>query len=486
MAKKVFRNILAFCSEYKSVIQKIFVVLITGISPYFYQWGVFQDHPFLCSIAGLCVVVAFFLLLYMLTHGKFNFNNDNFCYYTITSRLPSIYKKYTGENWTVKDPINESTLWDSNRCSILPKNSQLKNSQKYNELYRTLVGEKLEGFTSLEEVFQNVDFLTAEHYFYYLLYKKFRENRNDLCAQFSGTERDIAEHDPYYKTKMDSLQEEPVKKSLEKYGNCNITDLSTLLIHGVGANTSDLSQEGAHSDVVNEPHIKPNESDDVNKYVEKLEEKRQKGGKVKVDILTDNCGLELLSDIELAVFLLKNGLSDSVVFHVRVLPQYVSDVTKNMFVDDFEQLLGRLEDMKSEGMDDFGLLADVRKYMKGEQICVKEDLFWNLPTYYYKHKAIFTEIIGTSDLVIVKGDLNYRKLVGDKDYYSLFWFRYRVRKIGYPVLALRAIKSSLVDVGSSLKKRKTRRNIIHNINGLNGDYGVIRFYDGSNSDGGRE
>lgn len=466
--KKGIRGFWAFCIEHK-VFQKGIVLSMSFVYPYVCNWGVVRDHPFLSWAAFLCLLGLFFLLLYVFTDRKFNFYNDNFCYYTVTSRLPSIYKKYTNRDWNINAPIYGSTLWSENKTGILP--DDYPDGQVYVDLYNELVGNKLEGYTSIENVLRNVDFLTAEHYFYYVLYKEHRRAQK----QNEGTPM---AYDPYYKTKTDALQEKRVKKSLECYGRCCGNDLDTLLAHCVGANTSDLSQEGAHANLV-EPNIYPDESADVVKYLENLKKERGEGRRIKVDVLTDNCGLELLSDIELAVFLLTHGLSDSVVFHVRVLPQYVSDVTKNKYVDDFEQLLCKLQTMVSRGMKDYHLLENVRNFLEDGRIRVETNLFWNLPTYYHKHKKLFAGIIGGSDLVIVKGDLNYRKLVGDKNYHSLCWLRRRARELGYPVLALRAVKSSLVDVGFVMPNSWKKRNkIIHNINGLNGDYGIIRFCDG--------
>lgn len=460
MGKKI-RNFWTFCIGHK-VFQKGIVLSMSFVYPYICDIDIVRANPFLSWIAFLCLLILSLCMLYIITDCKFNFYNDNFCYYTVTSRLPSIYEKYTNKDWAVNAQICDLSLWRENKASLLPDDGQA-----YTDLYEELVYNKLNSFRNIEQAFQNVDFLTAEHYFYYVLYKDFRTDQK-------GQEK--KNYDPYYQTKIDAFQIDRVKDSLNFYGDCNSTDLDTLLGRCVGANTSDLSQEGAHANL-RKPNIYPDESCNAVKYLNELKNKRSKERKIKVDILTDNCGLELLSDIELAVFMLKYGLSDFVVFHTRVLPQYVSDVTKNEIVDDFKQLLCELETMVSkQGVNDHGLLEDVQNYINTKQISIKTSLFWNLPTYYYKHKKQFADIIGKSDLVIVKGDLNYRKLVGDRNYRSCCWLRRRARKLGYPVLALRAIKSSLVDVGFLLPTYWKKRNeIMHNINGLNGDYGMIRF-----------
>ncbi len=511
---KSIRNFWAFCIGHK-VFQKGIVLLMSFVYPYICNFCVVRANPFLSWIAFLCLLILSFWVLYFIMNSKFNFYNDNFCYYTVTSRLPSIYKKYTNKDWDVNEPIITG-LWGENKLCILPNNPQDVQgvqdvSDPLESIYDKLVEERLSKYDNFKEGVRNVDFLTVEHYFYYVLYSKFRSQQpnQELCpAHF-----DPYHFDPYHQTKMDALEDalKPdvktpkdkrslIQKSIDLYWNCcGNSNLTTLLLHCVMTNTSDLSQEGAHANLVERANIKPKESSEVVNYLDELiakrgrrikeggfNIKRERGANIKVDILTDNCGLELLSDIELAVYMLKKKRADSVVFHVRVLPQYVSDVTKNEKVDDFEQLLRKLKakkKMKDENgnplFDDHDLLFYVRKYQHNNMLRIETNLFWNLPTYYYKYRKQFSKIIGKSDLVIVKGDLNYRKLVGDKNYHSCCWFRRRVRKLGYPVLALRAIKSSLVDVGILPENLKRHNEIMHNINGLNGDYGMIRFYNGS-------
>ena len=55
----------------------------------------------------------------------------------------------------------------------------------------------------------------------------------------------------------------------------------------------------------------------------------------RIDIVLDNAGLELLGDMCLADFLTASGLADSVVFHGKRLPWFVSDVMEA----DFEEML---------------------------------------------------------------------------------------------------------------------------------------------------
>jgi hypothetical protein len=47
---------------------------------------------------------------------------------------------------------------------------------------------------------------------------------------------------------------------------------------------------------------------------------------VRVDIILDNSGFELFVDLIFADFLIQSGIADTVVFHAKAYPYFVSDV----------------------------------------------------------------------------------------------------------------------------------------------------------------
>ncbi|KAI9036534.1 damage-control phosphatase ARMT1 family protein [Aspergillus affinis] len=98
--------------------------------------------------------------------------------------------------------------------------------------------------------------------------------------------------------------------------------------------------------------------------------RREKRGGAQVDIVLDNPGFKLYVDLLLAGFLLSTGLATKVVLHPKSIPWFVSDAMHA----DFTNLLS-----------------------------------WRLP---HLAPGLFIEL-KESDLVIFKGDLNYRKLTGD-------------------------------------------------------------------------
>ena len=97
--------------------------------------------------------------------------------------------------------------------------------------------------------------------------------------------------------------------------------------------------------------------------------------------------------------------------HLKCLPWFVSDATKN----DFQWLLEQLNKTSSN-------LAWERtskrwqEHIQNGQWIVQTHRFYTLPYDYSSMQRISPELYSTmsqSKLIIFKGDLNYRKLVGD-------------------------------------------------------------------------
>lgn len=162
----------------------------------------------------------------------------------------------------------------------------------------------------------------------------------------------------------------------------------------------------------------------------------QKAGKKerRVDIVLDNAGFELYVDILLAGYLLQSGLATTIVLHPKNIPWFVSDVVPA----DFSALLTVLvnakdfyespsEDDKANDVTPLALseqeAADLRAlfdnwsglYAEGK-IVLRPNVFWTEGGSYWrlpKTAPSLYEDLKESELVIFKGDLNYRKLTGD-------------------------------------------------------------------------
>ncbi|PKS11110.1 hypothetical protein jhhlp_002871 [Lomentospora prolificans] len=189
----------------------------------------------------------------------------------------------------------------------------------------------------------------------------------------------------------------------------------------------------------------------------------------RVDIVLDNSGFELYVDLILAGYLLSSGLATNIVLHPKSIPWFVSDVLPG----DFAHIIGCLANPKpfyETPSDDESLqgktpppLADSdaenlaflfeqwsRFHAEGQVILRPNRFwthggsFWRMPT---EAKDLF-EDLKTSELVIFKGDLNYRKLVADAAWDPTTPFTTALGPLGpgsgVNVLSLRTCKADVV------------------------------------------
>jgi uncharacterized protein with ATP-grasp and redox domains len=154
----------------------------------------------------------------------------------------------------------------------------------------------------------------------------------------------------------------------------------------------------------------------------------------RVDIILDNAGFELYVDLILAGYLLSANLATTIVLHPKSLPWFVSDVVPS----DFSALLNALADpqvfytslsddekhagkhaqpLSYEEIHDLLFLFERwSKFHSEGQLVIRPNRFWTEAGSYWrlpKTEPRLYEDLKESELVVFKGDLNYRKLTGD-------------------------------------------------------------------------
>jgi hypothetical protein len=167
-------------------------------------------------------------------------------------------------------------------------------------------------------------------------------------------------------------------------------------------------------------------------YLDRLD-----GGRARVDILLDNAGYELVTDLALADFLLASGRSAQVVLHAKCYPVFVSDALENDILDtlDFLVLEGHAETRAMAVRLRTGLLAD--------RLVIRCHPFWTSPLPAWEMPADLQQELAGSTLLIAKGDANYRRLLGDRHWAQELPFSAVVDYFTCGVLALRTLKSEI-------------------------------------------
>lgn len=249
--------------------------------------------------------------------------------------------------------------------------------------------------------------------------------------------------------KTTSLEEDILKALFEEFIDIslwgNATDLSLL----ANATLEDIqSRQGKEARAKSAENIIDNDLPDVWKHL--ISSPR---GKRRIDIVLDNAGFEFYTDLALTIFLLDAKLVDSVVFHCKTRPWMVSDTMIKDYAIFVEDMLS--EDVFPEHHEELKYFVDsIEHYKSTGQFSLKDSEFWTSSLDYWNMTPEETKYGGgelyryfqSSTLVIIKGDLNYRKLTGDRMWPRTTPFQTAIQSLAssnIPILALRTCKADV-------------------------------------------
>lgn len=181
----------------------------------------------------------------------------------------------------------------------------------------------------------------------------------------------------------------------------------------------------------------------------------------RIDFVLDNAGFELFTDLMLSLFVLDSKIASQVVLHCKCIPWMVSDT----MVKDFQILVDDIAnpDLFPEHRPEMDFLASqISKYHSEGKIVVKDSKFW---TSYLDYENIHPDenVCGGSELysdlresslVIFKGDLNYRKLTGDRQWQKTTPFSTAIGKLAHSRIKVLALRTCKADVCVGLPEGK--------------------------------
>jgi hypothetical protein len=149
----------------------------------------------------------------------------------------------------------------------------------------------------------------------------------------------------------------------------------------------------------------------------------------RVDIILDNAGFELFVDLILAGYLLAADLATTVILHPKNMPWFVSDVTPTDFLDLVNALQGPqsffgsatadqpAKELSQDQLANLTFLFENWSALHAEgKLILRPNTFWTEGGSFWRLPATAPELyadLKESELVIFKGDLNYRKLTAD-------------------------------------------------------------------------
>jgi len=260
-----------------------------------------------------------------------------------------------------------------------------------------------------------------------------------------------------------------------------LDEFSTFLDYSVWGNRSDLTlNDGlkaadafALSDDLKErkDKILTNSTNEIYSLFQEFKGKDN----LRIDIILDNVGLELVSDLCFIKMLNQTKLispNTTIRWFVKKIPWFISDVTSTDFVNQLEHFNFQVfsEDIKKEMLYNWNRLINTNKWQ------IKAHSFFTTPYEYYKMKRVSPDLyddLAQSDLVIFKGDLNYIKLLG-----NLLWppktpFDVAIQEFKPTnLITLRSAKYNLV---VDLKDEQIPNNLPEQWYS-NGEYAMISMY----------
>ncbi|KAJ3501262.1 hypothetical protein NLJ89_g9417 [Agrocybe chaxingu] len=242
----------------------------------------------------------------------------------------------------------------------------------------------------------------------------------------------------------------------------NATDLS-LLTHLSQEDIAHLQSVGKEARAARSKFILRDDEDAVWAHIKALEGKEE--AEKRVDFVLDNSGFEVIT---------YTPYVSKVVFHPKLIPWFVSDVTPPDFKATFDALedassffssptfspsdsetthlrtmVARWQSYLASGAFSLSVPVETPLGGGGKDEKIKAAEFWSSPYPYWDMRTrsprAFESLQG-SGLVIFKGDLNYRKLTGDIAWPAWTSFREALGPLAgsFPLLSLRTNKADVV------------------------------------------
>ncbi|RBM21928.1 damage-control phosphatase ARMT1 family protein [Streptomyces sp. PT12] len=161
------------------------------------------------------------------------------------------------------------------------------------------------------------------------------------------------------------------------------------------------------------------------------------GARATAHLIADNSGRELIPDLILIDHLLAAERAETVTLHVKPYPYYVSDAT----LADVVAALRRLASAQG-----YAAAAGARLWsaMATGRLTVAAHPFFCAPLPYDAMPDDLRAHLATATVTVLKGDLNYRRLVGDRLWPATTPFTERTAHFPGPLVALRTLKSDVI------------------------------------------
>ena len=162
------------------------------------------------------------------------------------------------------------------------------------------------------------------------------------------------------------------------------------------------------------------------------------GSVPRVDFICDNVGSDLLFDLALADFLLDMHWTQEIHLHLKGQPFFVSDATAS----DALRSVDLLKANTTSGLQTLGARLD--EDLSDRRLVFTTDPFWTSWLMFREMSAHLQQELASARLVLVKGDVNYRRLLDDRHWLPTTRMEAVCAYFPAPFVALRTLKGEIV------------------------------------------
>ena len=161
-------------------------------------------------------------------------------------------------------------------------------------------------------------------------------------------------------------------------------------------------------------------------------------GTNRVDFINDNVGIDTLFDLVLADHLLEQGLTDRVVFHLKDQPFFVSDAMPK----DIQATISLLTRSPQSGISALG--NRLNRCVTDDRLALQTDPFWTSGGAFHQLPTTVRADLEQSDLVVIKGDVNYRRMLDDRHWPHDARLEDIASRFPRPFVMLRTLKGEII------------------------------------------
>ncbi|MGE5140859.1 MAG: damage-control phosphatase ARMT1 family protein [Rudaea sp.] len=151
-------------------------------------------------------------------------------------------------------------------------------------------------------------------------------------------------------------------------------------------------------------------------------------------LIADNAGTELCLDLVLCDWLLEHRLVEEITLHVKAQPLFVSDAMER-------DVLRGLDALARPGGPALAPASRLEKALADGTLAVATHWFYATSLFYFQMPGDLAAQVASANLVLLKGDANYRRLLGDAHWPFTTRFARVVDYFPAPLVALRTLKA---------------------------------------------